>query len=116
MCTPFVSFIVWLALGSPKQYMSWFIFAQFLYWLWIFPLRRANRRGLAHLRECECLVCPACRYDLRGNASPCPECGRAFDAAGLRAEWSDAYRHHLRMTGFAGFGAWRDDLDPPTSR
>lgn len=58
-------------------------------------LGRALRRGLRELAAREFLVCPRCRYDLRGAESPCPECGREFEAGGLRAQWDRHYKTHF---------------------
>lgn len=56
-----------------------------LFQVWWLPLPRYDEQG-------ERLLCPRCRYDLRGAAAPdptgtvrCPECAGDFDLAALRA-------------------------------
>lgn len=55
-----------------------------------------RRRDLARdrlyeaVRQAEYRVCPRCCFDLRGHGErgTCPECGRPFDSANLRATWA----------------------------
>jgi hypothetical protein len=56
--------------------------------------RRALRRAAAH----EYLLCPDCTYDLRtlDATGTCPECGRAYEHAAVRATWLDAQRRLTR--------------------
>lgn len=89
------AFPLWLRIGG--------LLIPVTFWacLWLVPLRRANRRAYAVLREREFLICPRCTYDLRGATSPCPECGRAFDAHDLRETWTEHYRAHVSRKGWS---------------
>lgn len=59
-----------------------------------FVARRTVRRAAAH----DHLLCPDCTYDLRtlDATGTCPECGRPYDHAAVRATWLDAERRLRR--------------------
>ena len=61
---------------------------------WDLSCKRALRRAAAH----DYLLCPDCTYEL-GNlreTGHCPECGRAYEHAAVRAQWIDAERRLKR--------------------
>lgn len=59
---------------------------------------RLIKRALRRAAAADHLLCPDCTYDLRtldANGT-CPECGRAYDHAAVRAQWLEAERRLRR--------------------
>ncbi len=50
-------------------------------------------RGSRIVKEHDFLICPQCRFDLRGLSDPgrCPECGRTYSKNDLERTWINAY-------------------------
>lgn len=65
-------------------------------------LSAAHYAALQQLRREGYRVCPGCEYDLQAQPpgpGVCPECGRAFDEAGLRERWERIYELLQRKPG-----------------
>ena len=62
--------------------------------LWGHYFDRAVRQRVARAAAHDHLLCPECLYDLRtlDDAGTCPECGRAYEHAAVRAQWAEAER------------------------
>ena len=58
------------------------------------------KRALRRAAAADHLLCPDCTYDLRtlGEMGTCPECGRAYEHAAVRAQWLGAERRLKRGT------------------
>lgn len=75
-----ISLILFAAVFLLVPYLT--SFAVF-YWLFRGRLRRSLRQQLAERGH---MICAQCMYDLRGQDDPrCPECGRAMEAAQVKA-------------------------------
>ncbi len=95
LCTIFVLEILDLVpdLGNAPMY-AYFVLFMSACIFWHRSSKRALRRAAAH----DHLLCPDCTYDLRtlDHAGTCPECGRAYEHAAVRARWLDAERRLKR--------------------
>lgn len=65
---------------------------------WVWLLRQSARRTLRRAAAHDHLLCPDCAYDLRtlDATGTCPECGRRYEHAAVRATWLDAQRRLTR--------------------
>lgn len=55
---------------------------------------RREQRLRGSLRAASHMLCRDCLYDLSAQGAPertCPECGRAYNRATLRREWSETF-------------------------
>ena len=97
--------VIWLALGIglgllrwygvnllpvPGVYSSILLVPMFAYLL----IARASGRALRRAAAADHLLCPGCADDLRtlDATGTCPECGRAYQHAAVRAQWLAAER------------------------
>jgi hypothetical protein len=87
----------------------WYLLLPLPYALW-FVAWRGVRRTLRRAAAADHLLCPECLYDLRtlDATGPCPECGRPYDHAAVRAQWQDAQERLKRRP-------WARPAPPPAA-